>query len=45
MWATKVRRDVADFDAVLGDDRGGFNFNFKFKGVIVGHISPAGLVH
>jgi hypothetical protein len=43
MWATKVRRDVADFDTVFG--HGGFNFKLEFKGVIIGHISPAGFVH
>ena len=43
MWATKVRGDVTNFDAVLGDC--GFNFNLKFNGVIIGHISPAGFLH
>jgi len=45
MWATKVRGDVANFDAVFGDGRGGFNFKIKFNGIVIGHISPTGLVH
>ena len=44
MWAAKVRGDVIDFDTVLGDDRG-FNFKIKFKWIIIGHISPARLLH
>ena len=43
MWVTKVRGDVTNFDTVFGHS--GFNFNFKFKWVVVGHISPAGFVH
>jgi hypothetical protein len=30
---------------VLGDNRGGFNFKLKFNRIIIGHISPAGLLH
>lgn len=43
MWGAKVRGDVADFDAMFGD--GGFYFKLKFNRIIIGHISPAGLVH
>jgi len=44
MWGAQVGWDVADFDSMLGDDRG-FNFKFKFNRIIICHISPARLLH
>jgi hypothetical protein len=41
MWVTKVRGYVTNFDAVFGHS----GFNFNFKRIIIGHISPAGFVH